>query len=71
MAKMLTITVKDDEGKEWGSFAAPAKTFSTGSTGFYGNAKLIDPSSVESRYQVGMNIILIGSNPDKAKAKKK
>jgi hypothetical protein len=39
---------------------ASAKEFKTGSVGFYANGKVTNPKS-GARYQVGMNVILIGS----------
>ena len=62
----LTIEIKDSSGNLWGSLTATNKHFSSGSVGFYANAKIENPVSHE-RYQVGGNIILIGSKPDAAK----
>ena len=44
----------------WGTIVASSKEFKTGSVGFYGNGKLINPKS-GAKYQVGANIILVGS----------
>jgi hypothetical protein len=60
--KFLEISIKGPNGENWGSINAPAKSFSSGSVGYYANSKLENPESGE-RYQVGMNIILIGSKP--------
>jgi hypothetical protein len=57
---MLKVTVTDETGKEWASTVAPAKDFKTGSVGYYLSDKITNPESGK-RYQVGMNIILIGS----------
>lgn len=56
----VLLEVKTPTGELWGQIIAPAKEFSTGSLGYYANGKLIDPKS-GARYQVGCNIILIGS----------
>ncbi|MDR2499501.1 MAG: hypothetical protein LBD37_00290 [Treponema sp.] len=58
----LQIIIKDGSGKEWGTIFAPEKVFSSGSIGYYGSGKIENPESHE-RYQVGMNITLIGSKP--------
>ena len=61
----LTIEIKTASGEVWGTMVAAAKEFKTGSRGFYANGKVTNPKS-GARYQVGMNIILIGSKaPDK------
>ncbi len=50
--------IKTDEGVEIASFALPAKTFKTGSRGFYVNGKAeIDGK----RYQVQIQLVEIGS----------
>jgi hypothetical protein len=60
--KFLEITIKSSDGKEWKKMFAHEKTFSTGSVGFYASDKLENPDSHE-KYQVSMNITLIGSKP--------
>lgn len=60
--KLLIIEIKDANGNIWGTVTATEKIFSSGSIGFYANAKIINPESNE-RYQVGTNITLIGSKP--------
>lgn len=62
--RFLEITVSDSNGVVWGKFIANEKQFSSGSLGFYANSKLENPESHE-RYQIGMNITLIGSKPSK------
>jgi len=57
----LTITITDGNGKSWGTAIAVSKQFSTGSTGFYGSGKLVNPENPAARYQLGINLILIGS----------
>jgi hypothetical protein len=59
----LTLELKDADGKSWGTVTATAKQFSSGSVGFYANGKIENPDSHE-RYQLGANIILIGSKPE-------
>lgn len=59
---ILIIEVKDPNGRIWGTITATGKQFSSGSVGFYANAKVENPDSHE-RYQVGANITLIGSKP--------
>jgi len=44
----------------WGTVVAAAKEFKTGSVGFYAGEKVTNPKS-GARYQMGVNIILIGS----------
>ena len=56
----VLLEVRTPAGEVWGQIMAPAKVFSTGSMGFYANGKLMDPKT-GARYQVGCNIILIGS----------
>ena len=56
----LTIEIKTSDGKVWGSVIAGAKEFKTGSVGFYAGEKVTNPKS-GARYQLGLNIILIGS----------
>ena len=56
----LILEIKTATGESWGQIVASAKEFKTGSRGFYANGKVINPKS-GSRYQLGANIILIGS----------
>ncbi len=56
----LTLEIKTSDGKVWGTIIAGAKEFKTGSVGFYAGEKITNPGS-GARYQVGVNIILIGS----------
>ncbi|MDP3179215.1 MAG: hypothetical protein Q8M76_15010 [Spirochaetaceae bacterium] len=63
--KFLELTITDADGAVWGKVIAPEKQFSSGSVGYYCNSKIENPASHE-RYQVGTNITLIGSKPDKA-----
>ena len=60
----LILEIKDDKGNVWGQLVALNKHFSSGSIGFYANGKIENPVSHE-RYQIGSNITLIGSKPDK------
>lgn len=56
----LIIKFEGSGGELWGSLTADAKNFSTGSTGFYVSGKVKNPKN-GMPYQVGANIILIGS----------
>lgn len=60
--KFLEITVKDHNRKEWKTFFCSEKQFSTGSIGYYASEKVENPESHE-RYQISLNIALIGSKP--------
>ena len=60
----LQIVVLDSGGKEWGRMMANAKQFSSGSVGFYGKGKLVNPANGEARYQCGFTLTLIGSKGD-------
>lgn len=59
-AAAVVLEVRTPSGEVWGQIMAPYKEFKTGSLGYYANGKVIDPKTGE-RYQVGCNIILIGS----------
>ncbi len=56
----LILEVKTPSGEPWGQIIASAKEFKTGSVGFYANGKVTNPNT-GARYQLGANIILIGS----------
>jgi hypothetical protein len=56
----LTLEIRGSDGEVWGTIAAPAKDFKTGSVGFYGNGKILNPKG-GAKYQIGINIILVGS----------
>jgi hypothetical protein len=56
----LILEFKTPSGEVWGTITADAKTFSTGSVGFYANGKIKNPKN-GFPYQVGTNVILIGS----------
>ena len=60
--KALRVIIQDSDGNEWGVVTATTKQFSSGSVGFYANGKVVNPGSGE-KYQVGGNIILVGSKP--------
>ena len=61
--KHLIVTVKDSDGKEWGSYIATQKDFSTGSVGYNISEKVTNPENPEAKYQLGLNLTLIGSKP--------
>ena len=62
--KFLELTIKDNNGKLWQTIIASAKTFSTGSVGYFVSDKITNIDSAE-RYQISGNFILIGSKPRK------
>ena len=59
----LTITIADQDGNVLGKAAALPKTFSTGSQGYNGFGKIVDPGMPEDRYQLSLNFVRIGSKP--------
>jgi hypothetical protein len=56
----LIIEFKTREGEIWGTLTAEAREFKTGSTGFYANGKIKNPKN-GMPYQIGTNVILVGS----------
>lgn len=56
----LIIEFKTASGEVWGTLNAQGREFKTGSTGFYANGKIKNPKN-GMPYQVGTNIILVGS----------
>jgi hypothetical protein len=56
----LILEFKTPSGEIWGTLTAEAREFKTGSTGFYCSGKIKNPNN-DCRYQVGTNVILIGS----------
>jgi hypothetical protein len=56
----LTLELRTPDGQVWGTLTAGSKEFKTGSVGFYANGKVTNPKSGRV-YQVGANIILVGS----------
>jgi hypothetical protein len=56
----LILEFKTPEGEVWGQLRAEGREFKTGSTGFYANGKIKNPKNGFA-YQIGTNIILIGS----------
>jgi hypothetical protein len=59
----LTILIVGPNGQEWGRLPALGKEFSTGSVGFNATGKISNPDNPEAKYQVGVNITLVGSKP--------
>lgn len=58
----MLIEIKDVNGKVVGVMVVNPKTFSTGSTGFFGSTKL----EIEgARYQVQFQAVKIGSKPSR------
>jgi hypothetical protein len=59
----LIVEVKDGQGRVWGVAPALPKDFKSGSKGYYGNAKVVNPDNPAARYQCGLTFTLIGSKP--------
>lgn len=57
----LLLTITDEAGNVWGMAQLDAKAFSTGSVGYYGNAKIKNPKNADAKYQSGFTLTLIGS----------
>jgi len=62
--RFVSLEVKSPDGEVWGVVQAEYKEFKTGSLGYYANGKVTDPNNPDNRYQIGCNIILIGSKKD-------
>jgi hypothetical protein len=60
----LTMEIKGMD-KSWAIIHAMPRKFSTGSVGYYGVGKIINTENPRARYQVNINITLIGSKPEK------
>ena len=61
----IVAELKDENGKSLAVFAAAAKTFKTGSRGYYANGK----AEIEGkRYQVQIQLVEIGSKPKEGEA---
>ena len=60
----LTVEIKA-LGESWGIIHAMPGNFTTGSVGYFGVGKLSNPENPMARYQLNMNITLIGSRPRK------
>jgi hypothetical protein len=56
----LTVEIKS-MGKSYGVIHAMPRAFSTGSVGYYGVGKIFNEENPKARYQVNINITLIGS----------
>lgn len=56
----LMIEIRTSDGTEWTTVVARAKEFKTGSVGFNASEKISNPKT-GARYQLGINITLIGS----------
>jgi hypothetical protein len=59
--KFLRVSVADDQGETIQTMVLAAKEFSTGSVGFYGSEKLVNPCNPDASYQLGFTATLIGS----------
>ena len=61
--KTLMVEVKDSQGVIVGTLLATERTFATGSKGFGAYGKIGVKGSSQGYYQVGVNIVLVGSKP--------
>lgn len=61
----LTLEIKDPDGEPWGTVHAIPRDFNTGSVGFFGVGKIVNPGNPPARYQFNLNMALIGSKPRK------
>lgn len=59
--RFLKAVIQDGQGRTVKELFMPAKTFSTGSVGYYGSDKLVNPENPEASYQIGFTATLIGS----------
>jgi hypothetical protein len=59
----VVLIISDGNGLEWGRVYATPKEFSTGSVGYNASSKVQNPANPEARYQIGVNMTLIGSKP--------
>ena len=59
----ITANIIDSDGKNWGPITLTPKDFTTGSVGYYGQGKLVNPGNPGARYQCGLTFTLIGSKP--------
>jgi hypothetical protein len=59
----VTLEIRTPSGEVWGTLVAQGREFKTGSVGFYANGKVTNPKT-GAKYQLGANIILIGSKPN-------
>ena len=66
--KQPTVTVKIFvDGEETGMLLVMPKTFSTGSTGYFGTGKVSLGDEAEKGYQVQVQMVRIGSKPAEKK----
>jgi len=56
----LTVEIKD-MGKSWGMIHAMPREFTTGSVGYFGVGKIFNAENPKARYQLNINVTLIGS----------
>jgi hypothetical protein len=61
----LTVEIKDPDGKSWGILHAMPRDFNSGSVGYFGVGKIFNADNPIARYQLNLNIALIGSKPKK------
>ena len=58
---ILTVTIRDDNGAAVGALILTEKTFTSGSKGFFGQAKL---EIAGKKYQTQCQLVEIGSKTD-------
>lgn len=63
----LSMTITDNQGNVLGIVPATYKEFKTGSVGYYASGKIVN-ATTGAKYQVGCNIIKVGSKPGSAEA---
>lgn len=63
-ADMLSLELIDENGVTWGKFVCTSTIFKSGNLGFMVREKITDPYDVMNRFQVNVNITLIGSKKD-------
>jgi len=60
----LTVEIKSG-GESWGVVHAIPKEYKTGTTGYFLVSKVSNPENPLARYQVNINVMLIGSKTKK------
>ena len=60
----LTVEIKG-AGESWGVIHATQKEYKTGTAGYFLVGKVSNPENPLARYQININVMLIGSKPKK------
>jgi len=70
----MRVTIVNSSKQKVGSFEIQPRTFKTGSRGFWGGTKMVDPET-KKRYQVHAQLVEIGSKrnsqPNRPESKNK